>query len=375
MTELAPGLAKTALHELHQSLGAKMVPFAGYEMPLHYRGGILNEHLHTRSAVSLFDVSHMGQAFLGGDEPATGLERLTPADVVGLREGQMRYGLLLNDAGGIKDDFMVARLSGTRQLFLVVNAATKDSDFAYLSERLKGAVSVEPQPGRALMALQGPHSEAVLSRHAEGVMPLSFMKIAQPSIAGVPAIVSRSGYTGEDGFEISVTADRAETVARALLSDPEVLPAGLGARDTLRLEAGLCLYGHDIDETTTPVEADLAWSIGKRRKQTRDFPAAERIMAELFNGPDRKRVGLRLADKTPAREGAEVVDMSGSRVGRVTSGGFGPTAGVPIAMAYIQVGYTSDGTALAAVVRDKPRQAVVSPMPFVPHRYRRINEG
>jgi aminomethyltransferase len=295
--------------------------------------------------------------------------------VVGLREGQMRYGLLLNDAGGIKDDFMVARLSGTRQLFLVVNAATKDSDFAYLSERLKGAVSVEPQPGRALMALQGPHSEAVLSRHAEGVMPLSFMKIAQLSIAGVPAIVSRSGYSGEDGFEISVTADRAETVARALLSDPEVLPAGIGARDTLRLEAGLCLYGHDIDETTTPVEADLAWSIGKRRKQAQDFPAAERIMAELFDGPGRKRVGLRLVDKTPAREGAEVVDMSGAKVGCVTSGGFGPSAGVPVAMAYIQAGHTADGTELAAVVRGTPRRAVVSPLPFVPHRYRRRNEG
>ena len=375
MTELAPGLAKTALHELHQSLGAKMVRFAGYEMPLHYRGGILNEHLHTRSAASLFDVSHMGQAFLDGDEPATALERLTPADVVGLREGQMRYGLLLNDSGGIKDDFMVARLSGTRQLFLVVNAATKDSDFAYLSERLKGAVSVKPQPGRALMALQGPHSEAVLSRHAKGAMPLSFMKIAQLSIAGVPAIVSRSGYSGEDGFEISVTADRAETVARALLSDPEVLPAGIGARDTLRLEAGLCLYGHDIDETTTPVEADLAWSIGKRRKQARDFPAAERIMAELFDGPGRKRVGLRLVDKTPAREGAEVVDMSGAKVGCVTSGGFGPSAGVPVAMAYIQAGHTADETELAAVVRGTPRRAVVSPLPFVPHRYRRRNEG
>jgi aminomethyltransferase len=373
MTALASGLAKTPLHDLHQSLGARMVAFAGYEMPLHYRGGILNEHLHTRSAASLFDVSHMGQALLGGANPAATLERLTPADVIGLCDGQMRYGLLLNYAGGIKDDFMVARLSGTQQLFLIVNAATKDPDFAYISERLKGAISVEPQPGRALIALQGPHSEAVLSRHIEGVMPLSFMKIVETRIAGVPAIVSRSGYTGEDGFEISVAADCAETVAQALLAEPEVLPAGLGARDTLRLEAGLCLYGHDIDETTTPVEADLAWSIGKRRKQTRDFPAAERIMAELFDGPRRKRVGLRLLDKTPAREGAEVVDISGATVGRVTSGGFGPSAGGPVAMAYVQTGFTADGTELAAVVRGTPRQAVIAPLPFLPHRYRRGN--
>ena len=371
MTALASGLAKTPLHDLHQSLGAKMVAFSGYEMPLQYRGGILNEHLHTRSAASLFDVSHMGQAFLRGANPAAALERLTPADVVGLRAGQMRYGLLLNDAGGIKDDFMVARLSGMEPLFLVVNAATKESDFAYISERLKGGISVEPQPGRALIALQGPHSDSVLSRHVEGVLPLSFMKIAETRIAGVPAIVCRSGYTGEDGFEISVAADRAEALARALLSEPEVLPAGLGARDTLRLEAGLCLYGHDIDETTTPVEADLAWSIGKRRKQTRDFPAAERIMTELIEGPGRKRVGLRLLDKTPAREGAEVVDSSGAIMGRVTSGGFGPSAGGPVAMAYVQAGFTADGMEMAAMVRSTPRQAVITPLPFVPHRYRR----
>jgi aminomethyltransferase len=223
--------------------------------------------------------------------------------------------------------------------------------------------------------LQGPHSELVLSRHNEGALPLSFMKIAQTRIAGVPAIVSRSGYTGEDGFEISVAADHAETVARALLSEPEVLPAGLAARDTLRLEAGLCLYGHDVDETTTPVEADLAWSIGKRRKLTRDFPAADRIMAELLQGPKRKRVGLRLLDKVPAREGAEVVHSSGANVGRVTSGGFGPSAGVPVAMAYVHAAFTADGTQLAAMVRGTPRQAVVAPLPFVPHRYRRNNEG
>jgi aminomethyltransferase len=285
----------------------------------------------------------------------------------------MRYGLLLNDEGGIKDDFMIARLGETQPLFLVVNAATKHLDFGYISERLHGEISVEPQPGRALLALQGPHSESVLSRHVDGVLPLSFMKIAQTRIAGVPAIVSRSGYTGEDGFEISVAADRADAVARALLAEPEVLPAGLGARDTLRLEAGLCLYGHDMDETTTPVEADLGWSIGKRRKLTRDFPASERIMTELFEGPRRKRVGLRLLDKTPAREGAELVDSSGATVGRVTSGGFGPSAGGPVAMAYVQTGSTVEGTAVAAMVRGTPRQAVIAPLPFVPHHYRRGN--
>ncbi len=348
-----------------------MVTFAGYEMPLHYRSGIISEHLQTRSSASLFDASHMGQAFLGGADPAAAFERLTPADVSGLHDGQMRYGLLMNGHGGIRDDFMVGRLLVDRRLYLVVNAATKHADYAYISGQLTATLSVEPQPDRALLALQGPKSETVLSRHSAGIAALTFLNVAETRVAGVAAIISRSGYTGEDGFEISLAAADAEAVARILLDEPEVKPAGLGARDTLRLEAGLCLYGHDMDESTTPVEAGLVWTIGKRRKLARDFPGAERIMQELFRGPVRKRVGLRLMERTPAREGAEVVNSLGERVGRITSGGFGPTADMPIAMAYVQPEYAGDGAELAAVVRGKPRTAVVSPMPFVPHRYRR----
>ncbi len=369
MAESGSALKRTPLHELHVSLGARMVPFAGYEMPVQYRAGILNEHLHTRKAAGLFDVSHMGQAFLHGSDPARSLELVTPADVAGLRDGQMRYGLLLNSDGGIRDDFMVARLMGRKWLYLIVNAAAKDSDFVFIAGHLNGAITIEPQADRALLALQGPQAESVLARHAQGAAALTFLKVAEMTVAGAPAIISRSGYTGEDGFEISLAAGDAEHVARKLLAEPEVLPIGLGARDTLRLEAGLCLYGHDIDETTSPIEADLAWTIGKRRKLARDFPAAERIMGELMNGARRKRVGLVLKDKTPAREGAELVDGAGAGVGRVTSGGFGPSAGGPIAMGYVAADHAGDGTELAAMVRGQARAAVVSPLPFVPHHY------
>lgn len=373
---VTPGspLKKTPLHALHVELGARMVPFAGYEMPVQYRAGILNEHLHTRAHAGLFDVSHMGQAFLHGADPALALERVTPADIAGLRNGRMRYGLLLNDAGGIRDDFMAARLTGRDWLYLVVNAATRDSDFDFLAERLHGEMTLEPQPDRALLALQGPQAETVLSRHSPA-LPTAFMQVEETPIAGVPAIVSRSGYTGEDGFEISVAAAAAEQVARTLLAEPEVLPVGLGARDTLRLEAGLCLYGHDIDETTTPVEADLAWTVGKRRKLARDFPGAQRIMTELLDGPQRRRVGLRLLDRTPAREGAELSGDAGQVIGTVTSGGFGPSLGAPVAMAYVRTDVVADGTRLNAMVRGTLRAAVVAPLPFVPHRYRRKTEG
>lgn len=371
MAEPGSALKRTPLYALHVSLGARMVPFAGYEMPVQYPAGILNEHLHTRKSAGLFDVSHMGQAFLHGSDPARALELVTPADLAGLRDGQMRYGLLVNPDGGIRDDFMVARLTGRPWFYLVVNAATRDSDFVFIAGHLNGAITIEPQPDRALLALQGPMAESVLSRHAETVVALTFLKVAEMTVAGAAAIVSRSGYTGEDGFEISLAAGDAEHVARKLLAEPEVLPVGLGARDTLRLEAGLCLYGHDIDATTSPVEADLAWTIGKRRKLARDFPAAERIMGELMNGPRRKRVGLRIKDKTPAREGAELVDAAGARIGRVTSGGFGPSAGAPIAMGYVAADHAADGTELAAMVRGQARAAVVSPLPFVPHHYMR----
>jgi aminomethyltransferase len=348
-----------------------MVPFAGYEMPVQYPTGIIREHLHTREHAGLFDVSHMGQGFLDGADPSRALEQLTPADIAGLKEGQMRYALLLNDSGCIKDDFMAARLEGERALYLVVNAGTKDSDFAFIAEQTNGSATLIPQPKRALLALQGPKAESVLSRHAQGASELGFMRVARLTVAGKPAIVSRSGYTGEDGFEISLAAGDAEPVARTLLADPEVLPIGLGARDSLRLEAGLCLYGHDIDEGTSPISAGLAWVIGKRRKLARDFPAAEKIMAELFAGTSRKRVGLKLADKTPAREGAEIVDGAGTIIGRVTSGGFSPSLGQPIAMGYVATEFAADGTEVAILVRDVPRAAVVAPLPFVPHRYKR----
>ncbi|HEY4264858.1 MAG TPA: glycine cleavage system aminomethyltransferase GcvT, partial [Micropepsaceae bacterium] len=262
-------LQRTPLHALHVSLGAKMVPFAGYEMPVQYPTGIIKEHLHTRAVAGLFDVSHMGQALLDGDDPAHALEQMTPADIAGLKDGQMRYALLLNDAGGIKDDFMAARLAGERALYLVVNAGTKDGDFSYIAARTGRSASLVPQGARALLALQGPLAEAVLSRHAQDIGMLGFMRVARFIVAGAPAIVSRSGYTGEDGFEISLEGADAERVARTLLAEPEVLPIGLGARDSLRLEAGLCLYGHDIDEGTSPIAAGLGWVIGKRRKLAR----------------------------------------------------------------------------------------------------------
>jgi aminomethyltransferase len=356
---------------LHVELGAKMVPFSGYDMPVQYPAGILKEHLHTRAKVGLFDVSHMGQAFLSGGDPGKALERLTPADVAGLKPGMQRYGLLLNEKGTIKDDFMFSRLIGEDALYLVVNAGTKEGDFAYIADELNGTASLEPRPDRALLALQGPAAGAVLERHSPGIDKLTFMKVVRCTVAGAPAIVSRSGYTGEDGFEISIEAIHAERVARALLGDPEVLPIGLGARDSLRLEAGLCLYGHDIDETTDPVEANLVWSIAKRRKMDKDFLAADAIMDKVTNGTPRKRVGIRADGKAPAREGCEIADKTGRVIGRITSGGFGPSLNAPVAMGYVETAFSTDGTELDLIVRGKPLPARVAPMPFVPHRYRR----
>jgi aminomethyltransferase len=371
MTGTDESLRKTPLHALHVELGGKMVPFAGYEMPVQYPTGILKEHLHTRARAGLFDVSHMGQAFLSGPEPDRALEGVTPADVVGLREGMQRYGLLLNERGGIKDDFMFSRLAGERDLYLVVNAGTKESDFAYLGDKLRGAAEVRQKPDRALLALQGPAAGVVLERHAPGIDALSFMNVVRTHVAGAPAIVSRSGYTGEDGFEISLDGPDASRVARALLAAPEVLPIGLGARDSLRLEAGLCLYGHDIDEATDPVEANLVWSIGKRRKFDKDFPGAEEVMSRVFNGAPRRRIGIRPDGKAPAREGTEIADKSGRIIGRVTSGGFGPSLNAPVAMGYVDSGFAFDGTEIDLVVRGRSIPARVAPMPFVPHRYKR----
>ena len=343
-----------------------MVPFAGYEMPVQYPAGVLKEHLHTRDKAGLFDVSHMGQAFLSGDTAA--LERVTPADVSGLKEGMQRYGLLLTDAGTIKDDFMFARLAGEEDLYLVVNAGTKEADFEYIAEKLKGVATLTPRLDRALLALQGPKAAEVLERHSPGISQLTFMKIVRTTVAGAPAIISRTGYTGEDGFEISIEGADADKVARALLREVEVLPIGLGARDSLRLEAGLCLYGHDMDETVDPAEAALMWSIGKRRRDARDFPAADRIMA---NTPATKRVGIRPEGRAPAREGTEIADKQGRIIGKVTSGGFGPSLNAPLAMGYVEAAFASDGTPLDLMVRGKPMPALVTSMPFVPHTYRR----
>jgi glycine cleavage system T protein (aminomethyltransferase) len=371
MTDSNENLRHTPLHALHLELGARMVPFAGYDMPVQYPAGVLKEHLHTRQAAGLFDVSHMGQAFLSGDDPAKALERVTPADVQGLKDGMQRYGLLLNDRGTIIDDFMFSRLIGEKDLYLVVNGATKEGDFAYIAEKLRGIATLAPKLDRALLALQGPMAGKVLERLSPGIDQLTFMQVRRANVAGAQAIVSRSGYTGEDGFEISLEGKDAERVARTLLKEPEAMPIGLGARDSLRLEAGLCLYGHDIDEATDPVEANLVWSIGKRRKMDKDFPAGERIMDEVFNGTKRKRVGILPTGRAPAREGAEIADKTGRVVGKVTSGGFGPSLNAPVAMGYVESSLAADGTEVDLIVRGKPMPARVAPMPFVPNRYKR----
>ncbi len=359
-------LLETPLAGLHRELGGRMVPFAGYAMPVQYPAGIMAEHLHCRAAAALFDVSHMGQAELVGDGAAAALERLTPADVQGLKPSRQRYGLLLNEAGGIVDDFMVARLvdEGGDRLFLVVNASRKHVDLPLIASVLPAGVRLRALPDRALLALQGPAVASLVPT----AMP--FMGIQAMRIAGFDVIASRSGYTGEDGLEISVVAEHAEALARALLAMPGVAPAGLGARDSLRLEAGLCLYGQDLDEGTSPVEANLVWSIGKRRRMAWDFRGAERVRHELDNGAKRRRVGLRPEGRQPARAGTPVV-LGGEDIGQVTSGGFGPSVNAPVAMGYIARPHAGDGAALELMVRGRALPAAVAPLPFHPHRYAR----
>jgi aminomethyltransferase len=355
-----------------------MVPFAGYAMPVQYTPGIMAEHLHCRAAAGLFDVSHMGQAELVGPGAAAALESLTPADVQGLKPGRQRYALLTTDQGGIFDDFMVAN-TGADRLFLVVNASRKAEDFARIAAALPAGVTLRPLPDRALLALQGPQAIAAIATLAPGIAALPFMGVGTFDIAGTEAFVSRSGYTGEDGVEISVPAESAEAFAQALLALPGVAPAGLGARDSLRLEAGLCLYGNDIDETTSPVEANLTWTIGKRRRTEWNFPGAARIRDELDNGPARLRVGIRPEGRQPARGHTPIhapgVAPAGARnddvVGEVTSGGFGPSANGPVAMGYVARAHAADGTPLDLMVRGKPLAARVAPLPFIPHRYAR----
>ncbi len=370
-------LKRTPLYELHVELGAKMVPFAGYEMPVQYPLGILKEHLHTRAHVGLFDVSHMGQAELIGPDhqtTATALEALVPADILNLKPGQQRYTQLLNEEGGIIDDLMVSRPADPAEdgkLLLVVNASRKDIDYAHIPGRLPASVRLQPLDDLALLAFQGPEAAAVLAGLAPETAKLGFMGTMTTPVGSFQCHISRSGYTGEDGFEISVAASQAVDLARLLLAQAGVQPVGLGARDSLRLEAGLCLYGHELDETTSPVEAGLTWSMQKRRREAGGFPGAERIQKELREGPSRVRVGIKPEGRAPAREGTEVTLPSGSHIGVVTSGGFGPTVNGPIAMGYVNAAHAKTGNEIALMVRGKPQPARIVDLPFVPHRYLR----
>ncbi|MER2248755.1 glycine cleavage system aminomethyltransferase GcvT [Methylorubrum podarium] len=375
----AEPLAQTPLHALHLRLGAKMVPFAGYAMPVQYPAGLLKEHLHTREAAGLFDVSHMGQIALtprsgDGTEAARALEALIPIDILGLAEGRQRYGFLTDAAGGILDDLMVARLPD--RLHVVVNAGNKAAGLAHLRAHLPDGIDVTLVPD-ALIALQGPKAAEVLARLAPETQAMRFMDVRAVVILGTPCLVSRSGYTGEDGFEIAVPADRAEAVAEALLASPEVLPVGLGSRDSLRLEAGLPLHGADIDPGTSPVEASLAWAISPARRRggarAGGFPGAEKILAEMEAGPARRRVGLRPEGRAPVRADAPLfaVDSGGEAVGRVTSGGFGPSVGAPVAMGFLPAGLTAPGTRVFAELRGQRLPLVVSPLPFVPAGFKR----
>jgi len=365
--EAATPNARTPLHALHVAQGAKMVPFAGYDMPVQYPTGILAEHQQTRASAGLFDVSHMGQVRLRGLGAASALERLVPGDIAALAPGRIRYTQFTNAQGGILDDLMVTNFGD--HLFLVVNAGCKTRDIAHLRASLPAGISVEYLEDRALIALQGPKAAEVMARLSPAAAALAFMSAASCHVGGETCLVSRSGYTGEDGFEISVAAERAETLARRLLDEPEVKSIGLGARDSLRLEAGLCLYGHDIDETTTPVEAGLAWSISKRRRTEGGFPGAEILRRELAEGAKRRLVGLKPEGRAPAREGTEIVDAAGQVVGKVTSGGFGPTVGGPIAMGYVPKALAQPGTSVGLVVRGKTHAAQVASLPFVKKRY------
>jgi aminomethyltransferase len=360
-------LKVTPLDAWHRARGARMVEFAGYSMPVQYQG-VIAEHLHCRSQAVLFDVSHMGQATLTGPTAATALERLVPGDIAGLKLGRQRYTLLTNEAGGIKDDLMVANLGGDR-LFLVVNAACKEADFTHIAANLPPTVQLQPHDDRALLALQGPAASTVIGRLGQEAAGQPFMGVLNVTLAGIPCVVSRSGYTGEDGFEISVSAEQAEALADRLVAEPEVAPAGLGARDSLRLEAALCLYGNDIDELTSPVEAGLTWVIGKRRRANWDFPGAAAIRDQLENGAVRHRVGIRPDGRAPARAQTDIVAGDGTAAGVITSGSFSPSLNAPIAMGYVRKDLVADGTPLHLIVRGKPLPARVVPLPFVPHRY------
>ena len=373
-------LRRTPLYALHVALGGKMVPFAGYEMPVQYGPGVLREHLHTRERAGLFDVSHMGQIALRAksgpvEDAASALERLVPQDIVKVAPGRQRYAQFTNATGGILDDLMVANFGD--HLFLVVNAACKEADAAHLRKHLSDVCVIEPLPDRALIALQGPRAESALAAFCADAPLMRFMDAGPHEVDGLPCFVSRSGYTGEDGFEISVPAERAERLANRLLENADVLPIGLGARDSLRLEAGLCLYGHDIDTTTTPVEGALEWSIQKSRRtggaRASGFFGAEEILAQLEKGAPRRRVGLRPEGRAPVREGAALFADNASiePIGAVTSGGFGPSLNAPVAMGYLPASLATPGTQVFAEVRGQRLPLRVAITPFVPNTYKR----
>ena len=371
-------LLQTPLHDLHLRLGARMVPFAGYAMPVQYPTGLIAEHKHCRAAAALFDVSHMGQVRLAGADATAALETLVPMDIVGLGEGRQRYAFFTSANGGLLDDLMVVRPpvgAGFGDLFLVVNAGRKDADLRHMQTHIGHRCAVLPMPERALLALQGPQAATVLSRLHAGVAQLVFMSGGVFELAGASCFVTRSGYTGEDGFEISVPADHATALAEALLAHAEVSPAGLGARDTLRLEAGLCLYGHDIGDTTSPVEAGLAWAMQKVRRpggaRAGHYPGAAVIEHHLAGAAPRKRVGLVGLERVPVREGATIVDAHGRKLGTVTSGTLAPSVDRPIAMAYLPVDHAIPHHEVYAEVRGRRLPMRVTPMPFHPHRYHR----
>jgi len=358
-------LKRTPLYDLHAELGAKFVPFAGYAMPVQYPAGILKEHLHTREGAGLFDVSHMGQVRLTAPEAAAQLEGLVPGDITALAAGEMRYTMFTNERGGVLDDLMVTRRAD--DVFLVVNAGCKAQDLALLRDAF-GAAAVTYDDDRALLALQGPGAVAALARHAPGVATLAFMNAATIEIAGVEAWVSRSGYTGEDGFEISVAQADADGLARTLLAEPEVEAVGLGARDSLRLEAGLCLYGNDLTPEITPVEAGLTWTISKRRRAAGGFPGDAIIQGQIAEGPTRRRVGIQPSGRAPARAHTPVM-VGETSIGEITSGGFGPSVGGPVAMGYVDRAHAKAGTEIELDIRGKRHAAAVAKMPFAPHRY------
>ena len=368
-------LLKTPLHDLHLELGARMVPFAGYSMPVQYPAGLMAEHLHTRAAAGLFDVSHMGQLRLQGPDAASAFETLVPVDVVDLTVGKQRYGLLLNGDGGILDDLMF--FNRGEDLFVIVNGACKAADIAHIQQKIGARCDVIPMPEMALLALQGPQAVTALSRLAPGVEKLIFMTGGRFNVAGCDCFLTRSGYTGEDGFEISVSASQAGTLARALLAQPEVKPVGLGARNSLRLEAGLCLYGNDIDTTTTPVEGNLNWAIQKVRRiggaRAGGFPGADKILAQLANPSllTRKRIGLIALERIPVRDHTALHSLDGTFIGEVTSGLLGPSINQPVAIGYVSPEFAALGTRVNAMVRGKPVPMEVTSMPFVPNRYHR----